>query len=215
MAILDQGLVGIFRGKMGAIVVAKWKDLYVGKSKSKRSTKPASVTQIEQRAKFGLVGKFIKAFPELVQIGFKSTGQKTSMNQATSYNLSNAVKGAYPNYSLDYSKIALSDSEGRDLIDEAESPVMVAAADQTVKVTWKAFSVPSPLNEPTDTVYLVLHNPVSYWFSLHQAIRSSLNFDFRVSRKMVGEVHGWLIFASVNKKYVTGTQYLGKVTVIA
>lgn len=50
MAILQQGSLGVFTGKIGALVIAKWKSKYVGRGAPKKSSKEATVLQLTNYA---------------------------------------------------------------------------------------------------------------------------------------------------------------------
>ena len=215
MAILEQGLVGTFTGKMGAIVVSKWKNVYVGKSKPKKSSKPASQKQADQRSKFALVGGFINYLPNLVVIGFKGTEGITSMNEAMQYNLNNAVSGVYPNYKLDYANVGLSNPKGRGGLDGALASGIAAVAGNSIKVTWQQEVIPSANTKPTDTAHIIIYNAVKDVFSVGERLRSSLTYDITLPRLLSGELHCWLFFSSENKRFVSATEYLGTVTTIA
>lgn len=214
MAILEQGLIGTFTGKMGAIVVAKWKNVYVGKSKPKKSNRPGTETQLQQRAKFALVGKFLKAYPKLITTGFKGTTGTTSMNEAMKYNINHAITGEYPDYKLDYAKVMFSDPQGRGLIDGAFEPTAVAVAGGRIQLSWKPEALSQDDTQPTDILYAVFYSVQSRLFAKAEILRSKLTQEIRLSRLFKGEVHGWIFFASANKKFASPTDYLGKLTVI-
>ena len=70
---------------------------------------PNTERQQLQRAKFGLVGRFIQAHRNLIRIGFRAyTKSMTAANAAMSYNLANAITGNFADLSIDYSKVMLS-----------------------------------------------------------------------------------------------------------
>lgn len=215
MAILEQGLIGTFTGKMGAIVVAKWKDRYVGKSKPRKSSKPASKTQVIQRAKFRLIGKFIAELADTISIGFKDTRSTTSMNEAMRHNLTHAISGVYPDYKVDYSKISLSDPNGRGKINHAIEPLLVPAAVNRLKFSWKLEEEPLPDTKPTDIIYLVFYHPVNHVYITKELVRSSLTSEIRLSRSFLGELHAWIFVASDDRRFATGTEYLGQVVLTA
>ncbi|MET4142520.1 hypothetical protein [Pedobacter sp. UYP1] len=70
MAILQQGSLGVFTGKVGALVISKWKDKYVGKSTPKPSAKKATDLQLSQQAKFRIAGEFMRMFRSEVHFSF-------------------------------------------------------------------------------------------------------------------------------------------------
>jgi len=109
MAILKQGSLGIFKGKIGALVISKWKDQYVGKSKSVRSKKKATVPLLTQQSKFKTASKFLRMVRSVVSFSFqKPPKNMTAMNYAMLYNLKHSISGEYPDFALDYAKVKLS-----------------------------------------------------------------------------------------------------------
>jgi hypothetical protein len=108
MGTIKQGILGGFNGRVGNVVGSTWK------GKSVMKIRPASVFnpntgQQQQRAKFGLVGRFNQAHRNLIRIGFRAyTKNMTAANAAMSYNLANAITGIFPDLSIDYSKVMLS-----------------------------------------------------------------------------------------------------------
>lgn len=218
MAILDQGLIGTFKGKMGSLVIAKWKNKYVGKSKPKSSSKARTELQLDQQSKFRLVGKFMSGFSSTISFSYqKLTVGTTAMNEAMRYNLNNSISGVYPNYSLNFANIQLSDPMEKREIDGGISPVITASPQRKIKLTWK---IDDPQNyektKDTDQVYAFLYHPEKkISFASTHPQRSKLTLDFSVPGIFLGEVHAWLFFVSADRKLVSKTEYLGKVTVVA
>jgi hypothetical protein len=69
----------------------------------------SSQAQLEQQEKFKIMIRFISTMSGLLMDTFKSYAVKmTGPNSAFSYNLKNAIVGAYPNYSIDFSKVLVS-----------------------------------------------------------------------------------------------------------
>lgn len=109
MAIFSQGILGGFSGKVGNIVGSSWKGTNVMKIRPSSVTNPNTEKQQNQRLRFALVGRFLQAHRNLVNIGFNAYKPGMSAtNAAMSYNLSNAITGDFPDLSIDFSKVQLS-----------------------------------------------------------------------------------------------------------
>ncbi|HMI01857.1 MAG TPA: DUF6266 family protein [Pedobacter sp.] len=110
MARLPKGLFGGFSGKLGDLVGynRNGKDLVRTKGKS---TKPASVKQLAVRQKISLLNTTLGAMLTVINVGFKLVVKgtdKNPFNEAVSYNFKHACLGAYPEISIDYSQLLVS-----------------------------------------------------------------------------------------------------------
>ncbi|KIO76694.1 hypothetical protein TH53_13540 [Pedobacter lusitanus] len=213
MAILKQGSLGIFTGKIGALVITKWKDKYVGKSKPKPSAKKASALQLSQRTKIRLAGKFMRRFKSVVSFSFQKVPKNmTAMNYAMWYNLRDAISGEYPDFTMDYAKVRL--SEPADYATEIDNGynVAVTVSGARISVAWEADELPdNDETKATDRAYFFCFHPEKNRFvSLESSQRSDLKIDLNLPDLFAGEVHMWLFFASDNLKYVSQTEYLGE-----
>lgn len=109
MGTIKQGILGGFRGRVGNVIGSTWKGQDVMKIRPASVFNPNTERQQQQRAKFGLVGRFNKAHLNLIRIGFRAyTKNMTAGNAAMSYNLANAVTGIFPDLSIDFSKVMIS-----------------------------------------------------------------------------------------------------------
>lgn len=110
MARLPKGLFGGFSGKLGDLVgyTRNGKDLVRTRGKS---TKPASVKQLAVRQKISLLNTTLGAMLTVINVGFKLAVKgtdKNPFNEAVSYNFKHACQGVYPEISIDYSKLLVS-----------------------------------------------------------------------------------------------------------
>ncbi|KIO76127.1 hypothetical protein TH53_16780 [Pedobacter lusitanus] len=218
MAILKQGLIGTFTGKMGSLVISKWKNRYVGKSRPKASSKPATVLQLDYRSRFALIGQFLRRFQQIIPIGYQDSQVGTTPgNEAMKYNLLHAISGVYPDYKVDFASVKLSEPGYAGEIDGGTDPVLSVLPQAKIKLSWKN---PARFNYPhtkdTDIAYAVFYHPEKK-MSVYptRPLRSKLELELDLPGMFLGEVHGWLFFGSADRKLVSHTQYLGKVTVIA
>ncbi len=133
MAIFSQGILSGFNGRIGNVIGSTWKGRSVMKIRPASVSNPNTERQQQQRARFGLVGRFIQAHRNLIRIGFRAyTKDMTSSNAAMSYNLANAIDGSYPDQYIDFSKVMLSMGS---LATVSELSVVSEAA-AAVTLTW-------------------------------------------------------------------------------
>lgn len=109
MAILKQGILGGFSGKVGNVVGASWKGIDYIRSLPSSVSNPRTPGQVSQRTKFSLVQGFLTSMQSAVRIGFKNyAGKQTAFNAATSYNLRNGIIGEGSNIKLDFPNLKVS-----------------------------------------------------------------------------------------------------------
>lgn len=155
MATIYQGILGPFSGKVGTVVGAMWKGIATIRAYNPHVNNPNSPAQLEQRAKFALMGSFLRPFVSLFKITYASQANKqTASNAALQYNLKNAISGAYPNYTVNYTKV---------LLGEGPLPVALnAAADSSeankIDFTWADNSYMQGA-DVTDKVVLSVYSP--------------------------------------------------------
>jgi hypothetical protein len=217
MAILQQGSLGVFTGKVGALVISKWKDKYVGKSTPKPSAKKATDLQLSQQAKFRIAGEFMRMFRSEVHFSFqKPPKNMTAMNYAMWYNLHHSIDGVYPDFTLNYSKVKL--SKPADYSTEIDNGFNVAVKieGRKIKVTWEEDDmVDNDATSPTDRAYCFIYHPEK---SISTAVplspqRSDLALTVNLPSFFAGEVQVWLLFMSDDLKFVSETEHLGEFTI--
>jgi len=216
MAILKQGSIGVFTGKIGALVIAKWKNKYVGKSKPKPSSKKATVLLMAQQSKFRLAGKFLRMVRSVVSFSFQKLPKNmTAMNYAMCYNLNNSISGVYPDLALDYANVKL--SEPADYTTEIDNGfnVLATVSGTKVKITWEADDMPDyDGTKPTDRAYsFIYHSEKKISIDPMPPQRSELGLEINLQPVFFGKVHVWVFFASEDYKFVSETQYLGEFNV--
>ena len=134
MAVINQGILGGFSGKVGTVIGGTWKGISYMRSIPASVSNPRTPAQVEQRAKFSAVGKFLHPLTSFLRIGFKSAAVKMSAyNAAMSFNLKNAITGIFPAFDIDYSKVLISQGS----LPGALNPATVSATAGTVRFTWE------------------------------------------------------------------------------
>lgn len=213
MATILKGFLDGFRGLLGNAVGAKWRNLDVIKGRPSKSSKPPTAAQLAQQLKFALATGFVSKLSRLVGIGYQSynSTNMTASNAATQHVLTDAITGVYPDYQIDYTKVAI--SQGQLL--GVDKPTAVLA-DGDVTVTWIRSNWQSEYGKDTDRLIAVFHDTtIKKNLILEGAItRSNLTFTVSFPYAFIGHpVHGWMFFISADGKHVSDSQYLGQFVV--
>ncbi|WP_316817983.1 DUF6266 family protein [Pedobacter nyackensis] len=200
MGIIRNGILGGFRKKVGNISGAFWRDLNVIKSLPRKSNKPPTQTQLDQRMKFGLVTAFLSIMSEFIDEGYRTGNGSTSpMNDAVAYHLKNAVTGVAPNFTLDYTKFSF--SKGKLSVPSVST--VDTAAPASVDFNWSLDGADNKYKDATDVINVLAYNPTKNQFvSLKAAApRSALNYSLPLPLDFVGDsVHCFFSFTSTKKK---------------
>lgn len=219
MSTIKPGQLGQFRGKIGALVVYKWRGVIVGRSLPRKSSKPGTEDQLDQRKKFGRVGKFLKLFSEQIAVGWASDKKKeTPINEAVRHHLKEALTGTYPDYEIDLKQVVI--SRGRGKIDGGFRPVATAVAGASVDISWITCNSTSRITKPTDKLTVVFLDEnlrpgcvraIAYDYI---AIRSDLSVRIDLPWDCLKHpVHVYMFFSSENGKLASKSEYLGIVNV--
>ena len=156
MGTIKNGITGGFSGKVGNVIGSNWKGIDYMRSRATSVSQPNTPAQLDQRARFGTVGKFLRPLIPFLRIGFKNQAVKMSaFNAALAYNLKNAISGVYPAYAIDYANALI--SEG--YLPEALNPTAVSAVAGKIAFTWEDNSTDAEALA-ADKVILVVYNPV-------------------------------------------------------
>ena len=102
MGEIRKGILGGFSGKVGTVVGANYRGKDVMRSLPKRSNRPATQAQREQRLKFAIASKFIAPIAPLLRSFYgEASGTASKRNLSLSYHITEAVTGVYPNFMID------------------------------------------------------------------------------------------------------------------
>ena len=211
MAKIPYGILGPIIGSIGPIIGKKWKDkatISAARVPAKTDKHPTPA-QLNQREKFGFVNNFLHGLGPLTKMTFvEQAVGKTEFQCAVGHNVSNAVSGQYPHYTLHYDRVSV----GRGTLPNAVLPeakpgdnpgeILVIWADNTgvgtALATDRAISVACMPGHPG-------------WSSTRKIVtrRSdcSLVHDMGGYR---GPVHTWLVFVSESGK-ASDSVYTGEV----
>lgn len=110
MAFLTPGPLGRPSGKIGNMVYYTLNGKVVSRMIGKQD-QPATKSQLANRQAMRVTMNLLRPMQRFIKLGFEHKAKGTAWNAfniATSYNKTNALKGAYPYISVDYSKVILS-----------------------------------------------------------------------------------------------------------
>jgi hypothetical protein len=211
MALLDKGLLGAASGAIGNIEVYTIEGRIIARSRRGKRTKPFSEKQLASQQRMRIVNQFLGAFIPFEREGFTHArkGTKfTAHNAATSWQLLNAIKGAYPNYEIDYPAARVTQGS---MPTEGINPTAILSGDKLV-FTWKPKFTYAHSN---DNVMLLAYAP-----SINEAV-----YKIRGEKRCTGidelilsgnywqpgtEIHTYLSFMEENGKKCTNSIYVGK-----
>ena len=211
MAIYRSGIHGRPSGKIGNIVYY----MLNGQSVARSIGKSDKVTDLQRanRQAMSVTTLCLKNMVRFINAGFGAQAAGTTKNPfnvATSYNKKHALKGEYPNLSIDYTKLVLSQG-----VLTPPKATTIKRSGKGVEVTWDASSDRnhSFCNED-DMVMITLYNPNKTngyaTTSLYAAQRSAGKCFIPCAGAMVDQpMEGYMFFKSNDGKSVSDSVYLG------
>ena len=212
MGKISQGVLGGFSGKVGNVVGGTWKGIDYMRIKPANVTNPRTEGQVDQRSKFSTVLRFLQPMTDFLRVGFKLYANKmTQFNAAMSYNLNNAITGAYPNFMVDYASALVT----RGNLTGAANGAASSPSAGDVQITWDDNSG-SGSAQATDKALIVLLNTARQEavFTTAGPARSAGTETISVPSEYTGEdVQVFLGFISEDGSKVANSSYLGSVTV--
>ena len=223
MATLKAGQVGIFNGKIGTVVVSKWKQLLVGRGAPGKRTKPGTATQMDQQSRFALITNFIAIIGNVIKIGYKdkAVGNYSAHNMAVRYHLANAVTGVFPDYEIDYPKVVVSSPSTIRDIDAPLNPELVEGEGNSLILNWevldRGFEAEEKAVRDTDMMAILAYDVTNQrvYFFRNLAQRSSLTHTF-ISRSIFQNkvLAAYVFFISADGKTVSKSEYTGMIDFI-
>ena len=176
---------------------------------------PKTPKQLAYRMKFALVSSGLSPFSKIIKDGYN---QKRGAYRAVfSKTISEAIEGEYPNFSLNYSKIQLTDGKLK-----LPSKIDASIQNNLLIITWNPQTKGLPvLNRSDDKVNIVcLDESTNKVFVKYNAAKrgdGEVNIDIIKLLKRDSEsqtinsekLHFWLYLSSIDGKYNSESRYLG------
>jgi hypothetical protein len=211
MGKIEKGILGGFSGKVGTVIGATWKGIAYMRSLSAKRNFVPSLKQLEQQLKFALVMRFLQPMSALLEISFKDYAVKqTGINSAFAYTFENAITGAYPAYTIDYSLVLIS----RGTLPNVLGPAVVMGAGSILTFSWTDNSGMGGVS-PDDQAILVAYCP-----DMKQAIYTTAGGDRSAATGSLNLVtftstlvETYIGFISADGKTVANSIFTGEVKV--
>ncbi|MEM6515137.1 MAG: DUF6266 family protein [Bacteroidota bacterium] len=212
MGKISQGVLGGFSGKVGNVVGGTWKGIDYMRIKPSNVSNPRTQGQVDQRSKFSTVLRFLQPMTDFLRVGFKLYANKmTQFNNAMSYNLNNAITGAYPSFTIDYANALVS----RGNLTGALDPAVSSPSAGSVEFTWDN-NTGSGNAEGTDKALLVVYNPSKNQavYETEGAARNVTSDTLAVPTDFSGDtVETFIGFVSEDGREIANSVYIGSVIV--
>lgn len=207
MAIIKDGILGGFSGKVGTVVGVKKGNEYYMRSLPRKRTKFTEKELINQ-AKFKLVQDYLKPIKGLLTVGYNGYFTKTGgYRAAIAYTRKHALVADDAGFYIDPALFRIS---GGDL-EQAISP-QVAVENTRLKFSWE--NAAGTVNSADQLLVLV------YDYQKHEALsvvfnggyRSARSFSLDIPSEFSGkEVDIYIGFMAADRSKQSDSQYLGRV----
>jgi hypothetical protein len=213
MGQIFQGILGGFSGKVGTVIGYVRNGVSFMRGLSTSHSDANTLPQQEQRAKFSLVAKFLRPLATLIHNGFKTADSRLSgFNAAMSYHMEHAVKGLFPVYEIDYSKVLVCAG----LLPGALNPTAVSVQAGKIDFTWDN-NVWDVSADPLDKVVLVVYNAIKQKsvIVIGEATRASGSQSVTLPDIFSGdEVHCYIGFTNDNESAFSNGEFLKTLAVV-
>jgi hypothetical protein len=197
---------GLISGRHGSAIAAVMKKDRTNVLKVFNApSNPKSDKQVAQRTKFSFVIIAMACLRDLFKVTFLGKG---GANHGISLAFRYAVTGTSPDYSIDYSKLVL--SEGSIYVATTTSAVKTTGT--SIKLDWSTTKMKSAL--PTDNVSLVFLHDEYQQAILNQncAQRSIGTMTVDLPAEWAnGEIHCWIYFSLEDGSRDSASKYIAKV----
>jgi hypothetical protein len=219
MGKISSGLLGPVSGKVGNVVGATWRGIDYLRIMPANVSNPRTPGQLNQRAKFIMVLRFLQPLLDFIKIGFRTWAVKMSaFNAAMSYNLRNAVTGEFPDFDISFADVLVSRGSLRAVSGVSSTSPQAAE----LQVQWDDNSgMGNAL--ATDRVMVVVYNSekMDVRYEMDAGFRSDGQATISLPASYSGdEVQVWLALTSLSELIYSGDRstisdsvFAGSVTV--
>lgn len=212
MATNEKGILGGFSGKVGTVIGGNWHGVDYMRARQSQINNPQTEKQQNQRAKVGTMVRFLRPMTEMLRVGFhKQAIRMSAFNAATSYNLSHAIYGIYPDFEIDYSKVMV--SQGK--LPGAANPEVTSPGKGLVEFSWEDNSSDKGAM-PNDRAMLLVME------AENGKVITQMEGNMRMDKSQVielpsyfegEEVQCYISFRNASQTDVSDSQYAGSVTI--
>lgn len=206
----NKGIMGDISGTVGTVVGAKWRGKsYLRSKPDVKKTAKKSDRQLAQQAKFSVATTFLQGMKDLLEIGFKTTAVGlTGQNKALGHMLRKAITGTYPDFSIAYNKVMVSQGTLLNAFD-----AKAAATKEAIQFSWTDNSFVSNADD-SDQVLMAAYCP-EFNCTVYRigAARSTGSDTLQLPGFSGRLVHTWVSFISTDEEEIATSLYTGEVTI--
>ena len=191
-------------------MVSRGKAIMRGRPDISRSRKPSQL-QRQQHAKFSLMNKFLGPIIPFLNETKKTVDiDLTGYNKAFSYNVKNAITGAYPDLMIDYSMVLLSRGD----LPNVKSVQTESQSSGQITFHWEDNSG-TGLAHPLDKAFMAVYCPeINQWIcELNLTERSAGSYVFNITLFSGRIVQIYMGFLSSDGKEVSDRLYVGQLKI--
>ncbi|RYD92620.1 MAG: hypothetical protein EOP54_20510 [Sphingobacteriales bacterium] len=214
MGTIRNGANGGFSGKAGSVIGSSWNDISYIKGLPKLSNKPASLKQLDQRARFAAVLQYLAPIKDMLILGFKgqNAGRATGFNMGIQHAIINAVTGTYPDYQVDKALVQIS----RGTLQKPGSVVVASTVAGALELSW--LPQVNNLNAfASDTLVALLYNEEQSLFLSYTdvATRQAGTATIAIPTDFSGQtVHAYFFYIKEDGSRQSISIYQGPTTII-
>ena len=211
MARIPNGINGEFIGTAGNVNGYIRNGINFVRSKRRKSSAPMTPKRLAQQQKIKVCNGFTRPFcgTGFFNKTFPAYGHSgTGFNRATSAIMNLAIVGSYPDTSIDYAEVLISQGP----LPPAKNPTTAVSADGTILFGWEDNSG-NGTAKADDKVVLVAYFPAtkSAFFSIAAAVRKDGQAVLPTPNMQSEAAETWIGFISADEKDAANSAYSGKV----
>lgn len=212
MGSYSKGILGPFRGKVGAVIGYSWRGKDLMRGLPKESTTTATAAQLEQRAKFSTVIKFLTPIKGILSAYFgKEQKARSPFNLATGYHLNEALlPGPDDTWLIDYPKVLISRGDLRGV----DNP-QVTVEGGLINLTWTDNSGQGSADATDLLIAVVYCTEMNEFVQFNPAAtRADAAVQLAIPAYLSGSLaEVWATFVTADGKLAAISSYAGAVTV--
>jgi len=214
MAIVQNPITGRTKKKFGSAVFSKQFGKNTMRTKPIEVRNPKTLAQRQQRSKFTLMVELSRMFLPFIRIGYKQSSVGMSQfNAFMKTNIKDVITGAYPNFSIDFSKLIVS----KGTLAGVDGGAVAASAGKEIDISWVDNTGTGDALATDKALQLVINYDKG---AVLQNVLSKTREDeastLTAPDSWVGDnVHVYLAFMDVTGTRVANSSFLGSVTVLA
>jgi hypothetical protein len=211
MAKIKHGILGPLSGKLGPVIGGVWKGIPYLKMvpDEPKEKKPRSAAQVANEQKFKFGNEWMIPFHPFMEVGFENQAvHRTAISAAFSANYNTIINGTWPDLSVDYSKLVISEGDLPRLLE----PLVTLSSPGVVELKWKQSASLGATFD--DQIMLVVYSSElgDADGCIGRAIRRDLKCSFEFNPKFIGKpLEIYVGVVSFNRKKIADSEYLGRI----